>query len=242
MKKNTTTSKQNRCVSRRDLLFGAGEGISGLALAYLLNRDGLLAAETAPGPASCANSAGIPSPFSAKAPHFKPRAKSVISLFMDGGVSAIDTFNPKPALDKYHGQPLPVKGEVQVQQGFPGPIMRSPYKFKRYGQSGIAVSELFPHMATCVDDIALIQSAQGRSNDHSISHFEWTSGSLLTGFPTRGPGLHTDSGPKTRTFPRSWSFMITAAPYNGPSNWGAGFLPASYQGTVFRSMGDPFWI
>jgi hypothetical protein len=235
-----TNGKKCRCVSRRDLLFRAGEGISGLALAYLLNHDGLLGAEPQKANASCAGSAGIQSPFSPKTPHFKPRAKSVISLFMDGGVSAIDTFNPKPALDKYHGQPLPVKGEVQVQQGFPGPIMRSPYKFKQYGQSGIAVSELFPHMATCVDDIALIQSAQGRSNDHSISHFEWTSGSLLTGFPTLGSWVTYGLGTENQSLP---AFVVVydhrGGPYNGPSNWGAGFLPASYQGTVFRSMGDP---
>src|SRR5437016_11058338 len=169
-------NKKQRFVSRRDFLFRAGEGIGGIALAYLLNRDGLLAAP-ARNEGACSNSTEIRSPFSPKPPHFKPRAKAVISLFMDGGVSHVDTWDPKPALEKYHGQPLPVNGEVQVQQGFPGPIMKSPYKFKPYGQSGIQVSELFPHMATCVDDIALIQSAQGRSNDHSISHFEWTSGS-----------------------------------------------------------------
>src|SRR5258708_18027590 len=193
--------KKCQCMSRRDLLFRAGEGIGGIALAYLLNHDNLLAAPPEKGPAACAGASGIQSPFSPKAPHFKPRAKSVISLFMDGGVSAIDTFNPKPALEKYHGQPLPVRGEVEVQQGFPGPIMRSPYKFKRYGQSGIAVSELFPHMATCVDDIALIQSAQGRSNDHSISHFEWTSGSLLTGFPTLGSCVTYGLGAENQNLP-----------------------------------------
>src|SRR5262252_5828730 len=141
----------SRFVSRRDFLFRAGEGISGLALAYLLNQDGLLAAPAPTGSdAACVNAAGVKSPFLPKTPHFNPRAKAVISLFMDGGVSHVDTFDPKPALEKYHGQPLPVKGEVQVQQGFPGPILKSPYKFKPYGQSGIQVSELFPHMAGCV--------------------------------------------------------------------------------------------
>lgn len=231
-----------RFVSRRDLLFRAGEGISGLALAYLLNRDGLLAADTKPSgvDGSCGSSSQIHSPFSPKQPHIKPRAKAVISLFMDGGVSHIDTFDPKPALDKFHGQPLPVNGEIQVQQGYPGPIMRSPYKFKRYGQSGIAVSELFPHMATCVDEFALIHSAQGRSNDHSISHFEWNTGSLQTGFPSMGAWVTYGLGAETQNLP---AFVVIydhrGGPYNGPSNWGAGFLPASYQGTVFRSMGDP---
>src|SRR5262247_195905 len=88
-------------LSRRDFLFRAGEGVSGLALAWLLDRDGLLAS-------------GAVSPLAAKAPHFKPRAKAVISLFMCGGVSQVDTFDPKPALDRYHGTPLPVEGEIQV--------------------------------------------------------------------------------------------------------------------------------
>src|SRR6266571_4095100 len=96
--------------SRRDFLFRAGEGIGGIALAYLLNQDGLLAAP-ARNEGACSNSTDIRSPFSPKPPHFKPRAKAVISLFMDGGVSHVDTWDPKPALEKYHGQPLPVKGE-----------------------------------------------------------------------------------------------------------------------------------
>jgi hypothetical protein len=230
-------------MSRRELLHRAGEGIGSLALAWLLNQDGLLAAPGTPAglaTGACANSPGMVSPFSPKKPHFEPRAKAVISLFMDGGVSHLDTFDPKPALDKYHGQPLPVKGEVQVQQGFPGPIMRSPYKFKQYGQSGIAVSELFPHMAQCVDDFALIHSAQGRSNDHSISHFEWHTGSLLVGFPSLGAWVTYGLGSENQNLP---AFVVVydhrGGPYNGPPNWGAGFLPASYQATVFRSSGDP---
>src|SRR5438270_4125746 len=139
--------------SRREFLFRTGEGIGGLALAYLLNQDGLLAAS------GCENVPGVVSPFSPKPPHFKPRAKNVISLFMCGGVSHLDTFDPKPALDKYHGLPLPGEKDVQVQQGYPGPVMRSPYKFKKHGQSGIEVSELFPHMAAMVDEIDLIRSA-----------------------------------------------------------------------------------
>jgi hypothetical protein len=225
-----TTGKNNRArfISRRDLLFKAGEGISGLALAFLLKQDGLLGA-TSMEPA-CANPVGVNSPFLAKPPHFKPRAKAVISLFMDGGVSHVDTWDPKPALRKYHGEPLPVQGEVQVQQGYPGPIMKSPYKFKPYGQSGIQVSELFPHMATCVDDIALIHSAQGRSNDHSISHFEWNTGSLLTGYPSLGSWVTYGLGTENQNLP---AFVVIydprGGPYNGPSNWGAGFLPASYK-------------
>jgi hypothetical protein len=223
-----------RYVSRRDFLFRAGEGIGGLALAYLLNQEGLLAAT------GCESAAGVTSPYSPKPPHFKPRAKNVISLFMCGGVSHLDTFDPKPALDKYHGQPLPGEKDIQVQQGYPGPIMRSPYKFQKYGKSGIDVSELFPHIATMVDDIALIRSAVGRSNDHSISHFEWNTGALIPGFPAYGAWIAYGLGTENQNLP---AFVVIhdyrGGPYNGPNNWGAGYLPAAYQGTVFRSAGDP---
>jgi uncharacterized protein DUF1501 len=227
-------SNKPRYASRRDFLFSAGEGIGGLALAHLLNQDGLLAAS------GCENAPGVTSPYSAKPSHFKPRAKNVISLFMCGGVSHIDTFDPKPALDKYHGQPLPGEGDVQVQQGYPGPIMRSPYKFKKYGRAGIDVSELFPHMATMVDDIALVRSAVGRSNDHSISHFEWNTGALIPGFPSYGAWIAYGLGTDNQNLP---AFVVVhdhrGGPFNGPNNWGAGYLPAAYQGTVFRASGDP---
>ena len=223
-----------RYVSRRDLLFKAGEGIGGLALAYLLNQDGLLAAS------GCESVPGLTSPYLPRSPHFKPRAKNVISLFMCGGVSHIDTFDPKPALDKYHGQPLPGEGDVQVQQGYPGPIMRSPYEFKKYGRAGIEVSELFPNIGTIVDDMALIRSAVGRSNDHSISHFEWNTGALMPGFPSYGAWIAYGLGTENQNLP---AFVVIhdfrGGPYNGPNNWGAGYLPAAYQGTVFRSTGDP---
>src|SRR5438034_6651694 len=128
-----------KTISRRNMLFQAGGGVSGLALASLLGQDGLLAGPTG-GDQACAatplrNAAGAP-----RQPHFKPRAKAVISLFMTGGVSHIDTFDPKPVLKKYHGQPLTGFGEIVVRQGYPGPIMASPYTFKKYGQSGIEVS------------------------------------------------------------------------------------------------------
>ena len=225
--------KPSSYVSRRDFLFRAGEGIGGLALAHLLNQDGLLAA-------GCENPPGITSPYAPKPPHFKARAKNVISLFMCGGVSHLDTFDPKPALDKYHGQPLPGEDDVQVQQGFPGPIMRSPYKFQKYGRSGMDVSELFPNMAQRVDDIALIRSAVGRSNDHSISHFEWNTGALLPGSPAYGSWIAYGLGTENQNLP---AFVVIydprGGPFNGPNNWGAGYLPAAYQGTTFRSTGDP---
>src|SRR5689334_25059910 len=146
--------------SRRDFLFQSGGGISGLALAYLLNQDGLLAAGACDAKVSGYN------PYAAKKPHFAPRARSVISLFMSGGVSHLDTFDPKPALQKYAGQPLIGKGEVVVRQGNPGPLMPSPFQFRKYGECGMDVSELFPETARHVDDMAFLRSVYGKSNDH----------------------------------------------------------------------------
>src|SRR5258707_3927445 len=124
--------------SRRVFLFRSGGGVSGLALAYLLNQDGLL------GAGACDAKASGYNPYAPKPPHFAPRAKRVISLFMSGGVSHLDTFDPKPALEKYAGQPLTGKGKAVVRQGNPGPPMPSPFQFRQYGQWGLYQSKLVP--------------------------------------------------------------------------------------------------
>ncbi len=132
--------------NRREFLFTSGGGISGLALPYLLDRDGLLAAAPAP---RCLRRRGRvgANPYAPKAPHFKPRATAVISLFMGGGWSQVDTFDPKPALTKYAGQPIDdkVKGDVIVRQGSPA-ADAEPVHVQEDGQSGIEVSEIFPHL------------------------------------------------------------------------------------------------
>jgi hypothetical protein len=241
-RKSELDSKKHRFISRRDLLFQAGEGIGGLGLAYILNQQGLLAAEppAESGSKSCASSAGTNSPLAAKPPHFKPRAKAMISLFMSGGVSHVDTFDPKPMLAKYHGQLLTSKGEIRLRQGYPGPLMKSPYQFKKYGQSGVEVSDLFPHIGGMVDDLAIIRSCQGRSSDHTLAHFEWNTGSVLMGFPSVGAWVTYGLGTENENVP---AFVVIpdprGGPYSGPVNWSSGFLPAAYQGTSFRSTGEP---
>jgi len=231
---------RQRFISRRDLLFQAGGGISGIALAYLLSADGALAAP-AGGPQACVGSAGVTdSPFLPKPPHFTPRAKSIISLFMCGGVSQVDTFDYKPMLEKYHGKPLEGKGEVFVRQGFPGPLMKSPFQFKQFGQSGKWVSELFPHIGGIVDDLAFIHSAQGRSVDHTLSHYEWNTGSIIAGYPSMGSWVTYGLGSENQSLP---AFVVIhdprGGPFTGAAQWSSGFLPAAYQGTVFRAAGDP---
>src|SRR5262249_27543493 len=225
-------------ISRRNMLFTAGGGISGLALANLLGQEGLLAAPT--GDQACAAGPLGGSAVAPPKPHFKPRAKAVISLFMPGGGRPIDSFDPKPVLKKYHGKPLTGFGEIVVRQGFPGPIMASPYSYKKYGQSGIEVSELLPNIGSIVDDIALIRSANGISNDHVLAHYEWNTGSLLMGFPSVGSWVTFGLGSDNQNLP---GFVVIydhrGGPNAGPTNWNNGFLPAAYQGTVFRSTGDP---
>jgi len=228
-------SKKSRFLSRRDFLFRAGEGISGVALATMLAEDGLLASDPA-----CMDSSGIEGPAAAKKSHFEPRAKAVISLFMSGGVSHLDSFDYKPELIKHHGKPLTGFGRVVVRQGFPGPLMKSPFEFKQYGESGTWVSELFPHMGGVADDLAFIHSCQGRSNDHVVAHYEWNTGSILMGRPSVGSWVTYGLGSENQNLP---GFVVIydskGGPFSGPANWSAGFLPAAYQGTVFRSTGDP---
>ena len=225
---------------RREFLFRSGGGISGLALSYLLQRDGLLSAAPAGDP--CAAAAVGVNPYAPKSPHFKPRATAVISLFMGGGWSQVDTFDPKPALTKYAGQPIDgkVKGDVIVRQGFPGPLMPSPFSFTKYGQSGIEVSEIFPHISRHVDEIAFLRSVYGRSNDHVQGTYEMQTGQINLGFPSVGSWVTYGLGSVSSSLP-AFVVMTDArgGPLGGPNDWSAGFMPAAYQGTLFRATGDP---
>jgi hypothetical protein len=215
--------------SRRRFLFETCGGISGLGLAWLLDQDGLLASD-------CVAGSAPPS----KKPHFEPRARSVISLFMSGGVSHVDTFDPKPALNKYAGQPLTGKGEIVVRQGHPGPLMPSPFQFKKYGQGGIEISEIFPKIATHADELAVLRSVVSKSNDHVQAHYALASGVIRMGYPSLGSWVTYGLGSETRNLP---AFVVLydarGGPFGGPSNWSAGFMPATYQGTVFRASGAP---
>ncbi len=227
--------------SRRDFLFQSGGGISGLALAHLLERDGLKAAQqSAVNP--CAAPALGENPFTPKPPHYAPRATAVISLFMSGGVSQVDTFDPKPALSRYAGEPLhdKVEGNIVARQGFPGPLMPSPFTFQQYGQSGIEVSELFPHLARHVDELAFLRSVYGQSNDHVQATYEMQTGQIQVGFPSVGSWVTYGLGSESANLP---AYVVMndyrGGPLGGPDDWSAGFMPASYQGTLFRSGSDP---
>jgi hypothetical protein len=221
-----TPESQCQVCSRRDWLARLGGGIGSLALADLLSRQKLLGART--------------DPMATKAPHFAPKAKSVISIFCYGGVSQMDTFDPKPLLEKRQGEALTGKGEVIVSQGHPGGLMPSPWKFQKYGQCGMDVSELFPHVAKKVDRIAFIRSMYALSNDHGPALFQMNTGTVLTGYPSLGSWVTYGLGSESENLPGFIVFTDhRGGPIGGPPNWGNGYMPAAFQGTPFRSSGDP---
>jgi len=215
-----------RFLSRRELLQTAGGGIAGLAFAELL---------------SGASTGGVrTNPLAPQAPNFPAKAKAVISIFCYGGVSQVDTFDPKPELLKRQGETMAGKGSIVVSQGNPGGLMPSPWQFKQHGQSGIHVSELFPHVARKVDDIALIRSMHCISNDHAPALFQMNTGFVQAGHPSMGSWVTYGLGTENQNLP---AFVVFAdwrgGPIGGAPNWSNGFMPAAYQGTPFRSSGDP---
>ena len=153
----------------------------------------------------------------------------------------MDTFDPKPALEKYAGQPLTGKGEIVVRQGHPGPLMPAVFTFKKYGQSGMDVSEIFPERGRSTWTIWLsFAPCYGKSNDHVQAAYELTSGMIRMGFPSLGSWVTYGLGSENQNLP---AFVVIydarGGPFGGPSNWSAGFMPAAYQGTIFRASDNP---
>src|SRR5947209_6081814 len=221
--------------SRRDFLFQAGGGFGAVALSWLLARDGHAAGRPAVLHASA-------NPLAARQPHFPARAKSVIFMFMVGGPSPIDLFDPKPALRKYQGQPLPASFGKPVSQFTKGdtPLLASTRAFKKYGKAGLDVSDLMPHLATRVDDIAFIRSCWCTSTIHAPAMYELHSGRTAMGYPslgswvTYGLGSASDNLPAYCVLPQP-----EGVPEGGAPCWGAGYLPAVYQGTLLRRGPSP---
>src|SRR2546422_1110909 len=202
-------------VSRREMLFRCANGFGGLALA------GLLAGKHA--------AASTPNPLAPRTPHFAPKAKSVIFLFMDGGPSQMDTFDPKPRLEKESGQSLPFKPPTTVFN-ISDKVLPSPFAFKKYGQSGAAVSELFPHVATCVDDMAIIRSMVADHSEHTAANYFMHSGSGFQGRPSMGGWVTYGLGSECDNLPGFIVLESGLIPPGGLDLFGSGFLPATYQG------------
>jgi hypothetical protein len=210
-------------MDRRSFLWQSGGGLGGIALSYLLGREGLLAAGP---PARVDLKGGL---------HHRARAKRVVQLFMSGAASQCDTFDYKPMLIRKHGEKFDPGGKVELFQSSPGNVLKSPWKWRRHGKCGKWISDLLPHLAGCVDDMAFIHSMVSKSNVHGPATFMQATGFVLPGFPSMGAWISYGLGSLQHDLP---TFVVLPdsrgfAP-NGPANWASGFLPAAHQGTLVR--------
>lgn len=227
---NPRTSNFCGRVNRREFLHTVGGGFPALALTGLLSGEGFF--RNALG--SSAN------PLAARPPMVRGKAKSVIFLFMYGGPSHIDTFDYKPKMVGMDGKTIAVKTFGRGGKKNEGRIVEPKWKFKQYGQCGKWVSDLFPHLGNCVDDIAFIHSMTADSPIHGSALLMMNSGSLISGHPSLGSWVNYGLGSVNENLP-GYVVMLdqSGGPISGAKNWTSGFMPASYQGTVFRSQGSP---
>jgi hypothetical protein len=213
----------DRPLTRRDMLLRCANGFGAVALAALL-------AEDAP-----ATTTGIP-----LAPHFSPRARNVIFLYMDGGPSQIDTFDHKPLLAKYHGRDPHMVFKVEPTQfNNVGRVMASPWKLSRHGQSGLWVSELFPNLAHFADDLAVIRSMVSKFPEHTSANYFLHTGSGIQGRPSMGAWASYGLGSANKNLPGFIVLNGGLIPPGGLDNFNSGFLPAAFQGSVFRPADPP---
>lgn len=211
--------ERNSPLSRRELLQYTGMGIGSLALAPLLGKS-LSAASTD-------HDAAL-HPLASREPHFPVKAKHIIHLFMNGGPSHVDTFDPKPALDTYAGKELPFKLPTERKTGAAFP---SPFKFQKYGQSGIEVSEIFPHTAAHIDDITVIRSMVADIPNHEPSLLLMNCGEARLPRPSMGSWMTYGLGTENENLPGFVVLCPDGMPVIGRQNWTAGFLPGVFQGT-----------
>ena len=209
------TSSQNR----RDFLKLTSKGVSGLALSSLLNGNTATAAEITR--------------------HHKPKAKSVILLYMSGGVSHVDSFDPKPLLNKLHGKPMPVTLE-RTQFDANGDIMASPWESKPYGESGLEMTNMFPKIAECADDLAICRSMTAKFSEHAQANFFMHSGFPFLGYPSVGSWVTYGLGSVNQNRPGYVVLQSQRAktPHGGVSMFGNAFLPATTQGSIFNISND----
>jgi hypothetical protein len=221
--------RYEKFTNRRDFLKKAGAGFGMLALADLLQGAGLLAAEPLNSQLSTLN------PMAPRAPHYPPKAKAIIWLFMEGAPSSVDLFDPSRNSRSAMGSASP----SMCSTGIPGPLMKSPFSFKQYGQSGAWVCEKYPNVAKHVDDFAFIKSLYSESNDHVPALYQINTGIARPGFPSAGAWVTYGLGSESQNLPGYVVLGNNQGVKGGPLKWSAGFLPTSYQGTLFRSSGAP---
>jgi hypothetical protein len=220
-------------LSRRNFFSRLGSGVHGAALASLLRGDPLSSASTDRRPGAY--------DLKPRPAHFQPKAKAVIHLFMNGGQSQVDLFDPKPMLHKMAGSPpsRDILSELEFADQFGG-ILPSAFKFSRHGKCGMELSELLPHLGKCADDIALVRSVYGEHFNHEPAIYLVQSGRTLPGRPSLGSWVVYGLGSENQNLP---AYVVLddpkGLPVNGLQNWQSGWLPPIYQGTRFRSEGPP---
>lgn len=217
--------------TRREFFWEAGGKFTSVALASMLAADGFFSKASANDGSPITDAAYL---------NGKPKAKSVIFLFMYGGPSHVDTFDYKPKLFELDGQTIPVKTKGRGGERNDGRVVGPKWKFKQYGQSGQWVSDLFPHLSTCIDDIAFIKSMTADSPIHGSAMLQMNSGKILSGSPCLGSWINYGLGTVNHNLP---GFVVmldpTGGPISGAKNWSSGYMPASFQGTIMRSKGAP---
>ena len=207
--------------SRRSMLARCAGGFGAAALLALPGRSDSPAPDARP-----------------RTPHHKARARQVIFLYMDGGPSQIDTFDPKPLLAREHGKPFAMKKEA-TQFNDNGNTLASPWAFRRYGQSGLPVSDLFPHVATCADELCVIRSMVSEFSEHTNANYFLHTGLGIAGRPSAGAWVGYGLGSENRNLP---GFVVVnggLVPPGGLDNFSSGFLPASHQASLFRPTDPP---
>jgi hypothetical protein len=217
--------------SRRRFLQRAAHGFGGLALATMLAEDG----------AGAAPAHAVFDPFLPKKPHFEAKAKSVIFLFMEGGPSHIDLFDPKPELNRMHGKTLPARfGKVLTPMGTGGNnLLGSKRKFKKYGQSGLDFSDWVPQMARHADEFAVLRACWADGLNHVGSVCQMNTGSILAGRPSLGSWALYGLGTVNQNLPGFVVLTDGGEVTGGSRNWGTGYMPAAYQGSLFRPGNSP---
>ena len=218
-----------RIQTRRSFFQQCAGGIGIAALAELMAREGRAAVANV-------------NPLAPKPPHFPAKAKNVIFMFMEGGPSQLDLFDPKPALQKWSGKPLPAEMTKDLRLAFTKPnaaVLASPRTFQPYGKSGIEFSDYIPHIASCADDLCLVRSMHTDAFNHHPGQLLLFGGSIQVGRPTMGAWVLYGLGSESQNLPGFVVLGSGVGTSGGTSNWSSGFLPSTYQGVVFRSSGDP---
>ena len=235
MHENHTPSNHFCGRTRREFLWESGAGFASVALSSMLGGDFFARQSVA-----ADGDAPFKSPLAPKEPHFTPKADRVIFLFMYGGPSHVDTFDNKPELGKYDGQTIKVKTFGRGGKRNEGRIVGPKWNFKPYGECGKLVSDLFPNVGTCVDDIAFLHSMYADSPIHGSALLMMNSGRILSGHPCLGSWVNYGLGSENQDLP---GFVVmldeTGGPISGAKNWSSGYMPAAYQGVQLRPTGEP---